>query len=119
MTGGLQTIGANERLGVLEIVRRKTVAAAGTSQTDAALIGANVTVVTGASSSNGVILRKTKNNPYTVLVYSSAATNALKVYPPVGGNFNDGVVNTPLSATAQTPYYLSCISGDGLSWIYK
>lgn len=117
--GMFQTRGSNERYGILETSVQRTIAAAGSSQTDATLIGANVTVVTGATGTNGVVLRATKKNPYTSLVYSSAATNALLIYPPVGGNFNNGVVNTPFSATARTPYYLTCISGDGLSWIAK
>lgn len=98
-----QTRGSNERYGVLETSVQRTVAAAGSAQTDATLIGANVTIVTAASGTNGVILRKPKsaNNFYTGAVYSSAATNALLVYPPTGGTINNGTINAALSLPAR------------------
>lgn len=98
--GMFQTIGSNERYGIIEGARQRTVAAAGSAQTDATLIGANVTIVTGASGTNGVVLRKA-NNKYAALVYTSAATNALLVYPPSGGTINGGSVNASFSIPAK------------------
>lgn len=109
-------IGALERFGVLVTSRQRTAAAAGSSQADATLIGAFATTITGASGTNGVVLRNTKN-PYTALVYSSAATNALLIYPPVGGTINSGSVNAAFSATARKPVVLYCLSKDGLTWV--
>lgn len=100
--GMFQTPGSNERFGVLETSRQRSVAASGSSQTDAALIGANVSLVSGASGTNGVVLRKGKAQ-YTGMIYSSAATNALLVYPPAGGTINNGSVNSPFSVTARKP----------------
>lgn len=118
--GMFQTRGSNERYGVLENAVQRTLAAAGTTQATGTLIGANVSVITGASGANGVTLRQIKgNNPYTGTVYSNAASNALLVYPPVGGNFNNGTTNAAFSCTAQIPYTFTCISRDGLSWIIK
>jgi len=100
-----QTIGSNERLAVITGSRQRTVAAAGSGQSDATLIGANVTTVTGASGTNGVVLRKGKgtNGIYAGVIYSSAATNALLVYPPSGGTINGGSANAALSVTARKP----------------
>ena len=100
--GMFQTIGSNERYGVIEGARQRTVAAAGSGQSDAALIGANVSIVTGATGSNGVVLRKAKSN-YAGVIYSSAATNALLVYPPSGGTINGGSTDASVSLTAKKP----------------
>lgn len=109
--GMFQTTGSNERLAVLEGTRQRTIAAAGSAQADAALIGANITVVTAASGTNGVVLRKAKSgNPYTGMVYSSAATNALLVYPPVGGTINNGTANAALSVAARKPIFFVAVS---------
>ena len=100
--GMFQTTGSNERYGIIEGSRQRTIAAAGSSQTDATLIGANVTIVSGASGTNGVILRKGKNL-YSGVIYPSAATNALLVYPPSGGTINGGSANASFSVTARKP----------------
>lgn len=101
--GMYQTIGSIERTGTIEAARQRTVAAAGSAQADAALIGANVSVVTGASGTNGVRLRPGKGLNYAGVVYSSAATNALLVYPPVGGTINNGSTNAAISVAARKP----------------
>lgn len=101
--GMFQTTGSNERYGILEGSRQRTVAAAGSAQTDATLIGANVSLVTGATGANGVVLHKASKGPYTGMIYSSAATNALLVYPPTGGTINNGSVNAAFSLTARKP----------------
>lgn len=113
------TIGSLEREGILVTARQGTIAAAGSSQTDAATGGGNVTVVTGASGTNGVIIGKPKVMGRQRIYYSSAATNALLIYPPVGGTINNGSTNAAFSATARTPVYLTSITADGLTWIAK
>lgn len=119
--GIFQTVGSNARYGVLDAGSQRTVAAAGVSQTDATVLRDSdaVIVVTGASSSNGVVIPKAKVLGRQHLIYSSAATNALLIYPPVGGTINTGSTNASFSATARTPYYFTCTSGDGLTWIAK
>lgn len=79
-----------------------TVAAAGTNQGTAASLANCSNVVTGASGANGVILPTPKAAGQRVSVYSSAATNALLVYPPSGGTINDGTQDAALSVTART-----------------
>lgn len=103
--GMFQTTGSNERYGVIEGSRQKAAAAAGSGQSDATLIGANLTIVSGASGTNGVILRKGKgsNGTYAGVIYSSAATNALLVYPPTGGTINGGSANASVSVAARKP----------------
>ena len=109
--GMFQTVGSNERFGILEGARQKSVAAAGSSQTDAALIGANISIVSGATGSNGVVLRPVKGNTmYAAMVYSSAATNALLLYPPSGGTINGGTANASISITARKPAMIYSIS---------
>lgn len=117
--GMFQTRGSNERYGVIESAIQRTVAATGSGQSDAALIGANVSNVTSASGTNGVVLRKGKGgNPYAGVVYSSAATNALLLYPPVGGAINGGTVNAALSIVARKPAIFWMIAdGTGLNFI--
>lgn len=115
--GIFQTRGSNERFGVIESSVQRTVAATGSAQTDAALIGANVSVVTGASGSNGVVLRKGKGTPYAGVIYSSAATNALLVYPPVGGTINNGSLNAAVSVAARKPAIFWMVAGSGLDFI--
>lgn len=115
--GMFQTRGSNERYGVIESSIQRSAAAAGSSQTDATLIGANVSNISGATGSNGVVLRKGKNTPYAGVIYSSAATNALLVYPPVGGTINGGSVNASVSVAARKPAIFWMIAGTGLDFI--
>lgn len=113
------TIGTLEREGLLVGARQAIIAATGSSQTDAALIKGNICVVTGADATVGVILVKPRVLGHQVMVYSSAATNALPTYPPVGGTINNGSTNAAFSAAARTPYLFVCITPDGLTWIAK
>lgn len=101
--GMFQTRGSNERFGVIEGSVQRTVASAGSNQATAALIGANVSIVTGATGATGVVLRSAKNTSYGGMIYSNAATNALLVYPPVGGTINNGTLNAALSVAARKP----------------
>lgn len=108
--GMFQTTGSNTRFGVLESSVQRTIAAAGAAQATATLLAPNVNIVTGATGANGVILPRAKNTPYTAMVYSSAATNALLVYPPVGGTINNAGLNAALSLPARKPVILTSIN---------
>ena len=79
-----------------------TIAAAGNSQGTATLITDTVSIVTGADGTKGVILPA--DDPVGALreVYSSVATNGLKVYPPTGGDINDGTANAAVTIEGKT-----------------
>lgn len=80
------------------------VAAAGSSQSDATALTAKINIVSAADGTKGVVLPAGDGDtPAVYLVYSSAATNALKVYPPTGGNINAAAANAAHSLAAQTP----------------
>lgn len=78
-----------------------SVAAAGTNQATAAALTGTINVVTGASGSNGVILPVAKPG-MVVIVYSSAATNGLPVFPATGGTINNGTANAAVTIKART-----------------
>lgn len=79
-----------------------TVAAAGSNQSGAAPLTSTVTEVTGASGTNGVRLPVPGRIGRQMQVYSSAATNALKVYPHSGGSINNGSANAAVDLAART-----------------
>ena len=91
-----------------------TLAAAGTTQGTAAAITSSIVTVTGASGTNGVILPSAMPGD-TVTIYSSAATNALLVYPPSGAAINAASANAAYSHTAQTTHQFKCFSAT--SWL--
>ena len=59
-----------------------TVAAAGSSQTNAALVGFDVGIVTAADGTKGVILPAAQPGDFVTFFNNAAST--LKVYPPSG-----------------------------------
>lgn len=115
--GMFQTRGSNERYGIIEGAAQRTVASAGSNQATAALIGANVTLVTGATGATGVVLRRAKGTSYGGMIYSSAATNALLVYPPVGGTINNGTIDAAFSLPARKPVQFYSI--DNINFIFN
>ena len=78
-----------------------TLAAAGTVIGNAAALTHAFTQVTGANDSAGVIL-PTAVAGKKMSVYSSQATNGLKIYPPVNGTINDGTANTAIVIEGKT-----------------
>ncbi len=72
------------------------VAATGSVIGNAAALSAGFQVVTGADDTKGVVLPAAAPGK-VVEVYSSQATNGLKVYPPVNGTVNDGSANTAVT----------------------
>lgn len=81
---------------------------AGTVIGNATAIASAVNLVAGANNSAGVQLPSSPKGT-ELTVYSAVATNTLKIYPPVNGAINNGTVNAAFVATAQTPYYATCI----------
>jgi predicted RecA/RadA family phage recombinase len=78
------------------------VAAAGSAQGDAAaLTGSAVNVVSAADGTKGVILPAVTAGAY-VEVYTSVATNGLKIYPATGDDINDGSANAAITIEGKT-----------------
>jgi hypothetical protein len=98
---------------VVGIDKVGTVAAAGSAQSSAAVLPLTPSVlITSASGTNGVILPRI--GKIEMNLFSNAATNAVLVYPPVGGTINGGTSNASVSLAART--YGSFSSLDGLNW---
>lgn len=91
-----------------------TLACAGSTQTDAAAITSSIVTVTGADATKGVILPACQPGD-SVKIYTSAATNALNVYPPSGAAINAASANAAYSQTAQTAHMFTCVSST--QWI--
>lgn len=77
-----------------------TVAAAGSTQADAAPITCELTVVTGADGTKGVILPTFE--PGMQITLKNGAASALKVYPPTGAAINALSANAAMSIAANT-----------------
>jgi hypothetical protein len=77
------------------------VTAAGSAQGDAASLTGVVNVVAGADNTKGVVLPAAAEG-LTCVVYSSVATNGLKVYPATGDDINDGTTNTAVTIEGET-----------------
>ena len=90
-------------------------AAAGASQTDAALIVAATTYATGATGANGVKLPAIETGKI-LTVYNSDGTNALLVYPTAGAShtINGGTANTAISVPAKT--MVLCVCNSTTNW---
>jgi hypothetical protein len=87
------------------------VAAAGSTQADAAALTlGTLNVVSAADGTKGVKLPAAAPGD-VVRVYSSAATNALKVYAQTGGAINAGAANAAFSQTAQKVAVFECTNG--------
>lgn len=92
-----------------------TVAAAGSSRTDAASLATyRTTTVTGADGTKGVILPATDDIGHTRIVYNSAGSNLL-VYPDAGGTINGGSTNA--SVTVATKVCSIFIKTAALTWL--
>lgn len=106
------TLGKNKKLN-LEL---GSIAAAGSSQSDATAASYVVNNVTASDGTKGVVFTST---PGTVasrlkIVYNSVASQALKVYPPSGGTINGGSSNAAVSVTGKTLAIF--VSTDGSNW---
>ena len=92
-------------------VPHTTIACAGSTKDDAAaLVGNTSYEVTGADATKGVILPVPPAAGMVVFIYSSTATNVLKVYPNAGGTINNGTADASVNAAARTPKIARAIS---------
>lgn len=94
----------------------QTIAAAGTTQATATALAAPVNVISNNTAANGAALPVGTINQ-TVMVYPALATNAPKIYPPVGGTINGGTVNASVAAPAQRETSFRAIDSTGLNWV--
>lgn len=83
-----------------------------TTQATATAITADVTVFTTVASTGAVILPA--GGAADILIMNGQATNALIVFPPIGGTINGGSANASYSqATSKCARY---VTADGLAW---
>lgn len=52
-----------------------------------------------------------------IFVKSTAATNAVAVFPPTGGTINGASTDALFSITAVKAAVLKCMTDDGLTWV--
>lgn len=93
-----------------------TVSAAGTVQTDATLVGANITIIDNNTAANGVIL-PVGYKGQVITIFPALITNAPKVWPPVGGTVAGLSANANTTAVARAKTFFYCVSDNGLTWI--
>lgn len=74
------------------------ITATGTTQADAFPLNAVYSIVTTAAASTGVKLMASE--PSAEVFVRNLGANTLNVYPPVGGNFNGGTTNAPVTIAA-------------------
>jgi len=103
MAGGVEMLGAqlNGSVDVLKFMSVGTVAAAGSDASDAADLVDIVTYVTAADGTKGVQL-PTPVAGQIMVVYSTVATNGLKVWPHSGGDINDGTQDAAITIEGKT-----------------
>lgn len=92
--------------------------AAGTTQANAYAITSDFTVFSTVASGSGARLPAASAPSLAAqagdiyVVVNGQATNALLVYPPVGGNFSAVAVNTAVSVPAGRTADFYCIGGN-------
>lgn len=95
IAAGLHTTAANAIQGAANVAT--AVSAAGATQGTATLLTADINLVTTVAASTGVLLSATADIGDEFLVINGQGTNALLVYPPVGGAINGLATNTGYS----------------------
>lgn len=90
-----------------------TIAAAGSAQGDAAAIVNHVTYVTAADGTKGVILPAAAAG-LRFEVYSTVATNGLKIYPATGDDINDGSANAAITIEGKS--HATFVALDDTTW---
>ncbi len=87
--------------GAFRLKSQTAVAANGAVQANAGIIvGSGLTKVTGADNTTCVILPATLTSGEVCVIASNAAGKTLKIFPPIGGQINEGGANVAWSATA-------------------
>lgn len=89
------------------------VAALGSTQGDAAPLTARFNIISAADGTKGVIAPDLPIGS-SVSVYNTHATNGLKVYPPTGGDINDGTTNAAVTIEGKTSLTLTRL--DATTW---
>ena len=105
---------------ISEQIKTGITAYSGGGQANAAELVAGVNVVSVVAAANDSVRLPAKCAPGTeVTVRTTAATNALAVYPPTGGTINNAAANAVFTVTAQKGAILRCVdtTGAGLTWI--
>lgn len=87
--------------------------ATGTTQATALSITADVNFVSTVGASSGVIVYNGVIGDSTFIM-NDAGANALTVYPPVGGKFNNLATNAGFSLPVNTPVW--CIKLTATRW---
>lgn len=72
----------------------ETVAAAGSTNADAAALTKQVTYVTASDGTKGVILPSTAEIGEFFIIHNSVNAQNLKLYPPASGTLNGGTATT-------------------------
>jgi hypothetical protein len=96
MGGGISAVTASIISGDLQ----DNVTATGSTQATAVSIYADITVVTTAAASTGVIIGGASFQAGDGLIVHNLGANAVLVYPPVGGQINALSVNAGFSVAA-------------------
>ena len=102
-------IGANANY-----VQPVSVAAAGTTQATATAVTDSFILINNNTTANGVVLPSAVAGQ-EFYIYPQLATNAPRVYPPVGGTINGGTVNVHVAPAAQK--MATFIAIDSLNYI--
>jgi len=92
-----------------------TVAAAGSTQADAASLQVGFNLVTGADGTKGAILPAGAPGRVVYVKNADAANAILKVYPPTGGTINALSANAAISMALKTAAVFIC-GADGVAW---
>jgi len=91
-----------------------TIASAGSTQSDAAALTAQVNIITGADGTKGVVLPAAVAGMPPIYVYNSVATNGLKIYPASGDDINDGSADASIIIEGKTLAVL--VATDASTW---
>jgi len=94
----------------------QSVAATGTIQADAAAITANIVSITTGGENTGVIIPQGNGIGHEILLYNGTATNK-KIYPSIGGTFDNGAANAPTILPTLKSVQLTCFTASGTTWI--
>lgn len=91
---------------------------AGSSQTDATAITGDAVLLPTVGSGTGVIISASMSVGSEIRIYNGGA-NALAVYPPTGGQINDGTANAAISITAARGAIITRLSATHFGAVYS
>lgn len=95
-------------------VQASSVAAAGSTQTDAAALNVGFNFVTAADGTKGAVLPAGAVGRIVYVKNSDAANAVLKIYPPTSGTINALAANGAISMALKTSAVFICL--DGTAW---